>query len=403
MKLINKIICILLIPLLLTSCFQSEQLNERLLVQAIGIDLIDDAVEITLQVYVPATQGGSGISASPDNAKTVKVSGFTVTQALENATLTQGKSVFMGHNRILVLGKDLAENDILSALDYFSSNASSRHNINVVIANGKASDILTSKINQGIVPAETLEKMIIRANEIGLLKNVKLYELLSTLENDFESAVLPIIELIEETNQDAEEKDETIQVNTDNQNDNSNQNILDEISNIRIKGMGIIKNGKMIEQLNIEETRGLLFILNDVKETTFTVQNQEFGLTAIKIYNSNSKITPTVKNGEITFNLEVNAQAMLGQREHINGVKLSDSSLIQLELELNKMIENQCKLAFEKAVTQSNSDIFDLGNLLWIHNTALWKSKKDNWEEAVNEINFTVKSNAIINRVGLEF
>lgn len=400
-KLIKTII-ILFIPLMLSGCINSEQLNERLLVQAVGVDRNSGVIEITLQVYAPATQGGSGISATAENAKIVKATGITVTEALKNATLTQGKTVFMGHNRILVLGRDLAENEILSTLDYFSSNVSSRHNINVVIADDKASDILTTKINQGIVPAETLDKMLTRAYEIGLLKNVKLYELLSTLQNDYESAALPIIEISKEK----ENSEETQMVSAEssesggNQEDKAKDNELETISDIKVTGMGIIKNGRLQNQLDNKQSRGLLFILNDVKYTTLTVDNNLYGLTSVNIYDTKSKIIPTIENGEIIFNLEINSKASLGQRE--NNIKLDENTLKELEQETATMIENECNEAFEIAVTQNNADIFEFGNLLWIHEKDIWKTKQEDWGNSVNEISFTVDVNLAINRVGLE-
>ncbi len=408
MKRIKKIIIftiILVIPLILTGCINSEQLNERMLIQAVGVDRIDGVIEITLQVYAPATQGGSGISATADNAKIVKASGATVTDALQTATLTQGKTVFMGHNRILVLGRDLAENEILSTLDYFSSNSSSRHNISVVIADDKASDILTAKINQGIVPAETLEKMLTRATEIGMLKNVKLYELLSTLQNDYESAVLPIIKITKEDEQKEEEQiqpvsSESSGEESSSQDSQSKSNELETISDIKVTGMGIIKDGRLQNQIDTKQSRGLLFILNEVNNTTFTVDSDVFGLTAVQIYNSKSKITPTFEKDKITFNLEINSQALLGQKE--KNTKLDENLLKQLEQETVIMIENECKQAFEIGVIQSNADIFEFGNLLWIKNHNLWETKRDNWENSVNEIAFTVDANVVINRVGLE-
>lgn len=408
MKYKNKsliLIVIILLPLILTSCFDSEQLNERMLVQAVGIDLVDGEIEVTLQVYAPATQGGSGISATADNAKIVTAKGETLTQAIQNATITQGKTVFMGHNRVIILGNDLAKAGILTTLDYFSSNASSRHNINIVIANEKASDILTTKINQGIVPAETIEKMITRANEIGLLKNVKLYELLSTLSNDYESATLPILEIIKD-----DEETQTVSTNSNeektkeesSQSQQSQENELDTISNIKVKGTGIIIDGKLENELNLEESQGLLFILNEVKDTTLTVKTDDFKTSAVQIYKSTSKMIPSVENGIINFKLEITSQATLGQKELFDGKVIDEISLNKLAEETGKIIENECIQAYQKAVQESKADIFELGNLIWKHNPSIWKNVKVNWKNAVKDITFTVETDIVINRVGLE-
>lgn len=407
-KLIKITLVILTIPLFLTSCFKAEQLNERMLVQAVGIDLVEDEIEITLQVYAPATQGGSGISATSDNAKIVKSKGGTITEAIQNAILMQGKTVFMGHNRVIVIGSELAKDGIISTLDYFSSNASSRHNINVIIANEKASDILTTKVNQGIVPAETLEKMITRANEIGVLKNVKLYELLSTLQNDFESATLPIIQLNKE-DEDSQESG-IKQVNTESSlseesresTSKSTQDELDTVSTLKVYGTGIIQNGKLVNELTLEESRGLLFILNEIESSTFTVSTQDYKTAGVKVYESKSKITPTIEHGKIQFHLEITSQAQLGQRELVSNKKATESSIKQLENATALKIEEECKQVFQKAVLESKADIFEFGHIMWQRNPEIWNTTKNNWNNIVNEIEFTVESKVIINRVGLE-
>lgn len=391
------LIILIITTITLTGCFESEQLNERMLVQAVGIDLNEDEIEITLQVYAPATQGGSGISATSDNAKIVTAKGKTVTEAIQNATLMQGKTVFMGHNRVIIIGSELAKDGIIPTLDYFSSNASSRHNINVIIATEKASDIITTKINQGIVPAETIEKMITRANEIGMLKNVKLYELLSTLQNDFESATLPMLEVIKD-----EETKQTSAEFSSAEESGENQNGLDTLSNLKVYGTGIIKDGKLQNELNIEETRGLLFILNEINKTTFTVESEDYVTAAIQIYSNKSKITPKFEDGEIYFNLEINAQAHLGQKELKENKSTNESTIKKLEEATAEIIEKECKQAYEKAVTQSKADIFEFGNIIWQRNPNIWKNNKDNWSQNVNNIIFEVDCNVVINRVGLE-
>lgn len=400
-KFISIFLILIVTTTTLTGCFDSEQLNERMLVQAVGIDLIDGEIEITLQVYAPATQGGSGISATPDNAKIVTATGQTVTQAMQNATLMQGKTVFMGHNRVIVLGNDLAKEGITSALDYFSSNATSRHNINVIIATEKASDILTTKINQGIVPAETIEKMITRANEIGVLKNVKLYELLSTLQNDFESATLPMLEVMSEPETKQASTEPSSAEETGENSTQSIENELDTISNIKVYGTAIITDSKLQNELTTDETRGLLFILNEVKKTTYTVQTYDYTTASLQIYSTKSKITPTFQDGQIHFNLEINAQAQLGQKELAPNKETNESSLKTLEKAVAHKIETECLQAYTKAVLESKADIFEFGNIIWQRNPNIWKNQKDNWLENTNNLTFTPNCNVTINRIGL--
>ena len=52
-------------------------------------------IRMTFQVFSPAVEGGGGISATADNAKIIESSGQTVSEAVQNATMVQGKQLFV--------------------------------------------------------------------------------------------------------------------------------------------------------------------------------------------------------------------------------------------------------------------------------------------------------------------
>ena len=125
---------------------------------------------MTFQVFSPAVEGGGGISATADNAKIIEASGNTVSEAVQNAMMVQGKQLFVGHNRIVILGAELAKRGLEQPLSYFSANAWSRQGVYLAVASDTANEILTAKINQGILPAETLEKIVQNAEDNGAVR-----------------------------------------------------------------------------------------------------------------------------------------------------------------------------------------------------------------------------------------
>lgn len=383
-------------------CFQARQLSERLLVQGIGIDWEDDNFLLTFQIFAPAAEGGGTITSSPKNAKILQSKGSTVSLAVQNATLMQGKELFLGHTRILIIGNTLAKRGITFPLSYFSSNASARHNVNLAVANGKAADILTSKINQGILPSETLEKILENSKENGRLENIQLFEFLASLQNKHESAALPILEL---------KKEETEKVKSDDgggeKKDEAGQNQdekVEPIGKVEAIGMAIFKDAAMVGALEGNEAQGLMWLRNSLDQTTIAVQSEDYSTAAVHIFKSSSELIPHY-SGEnqdnIAFTLKIKCEATLGESMLKPGKEADFETINRLEAKCREFIEKECKEAFKIAITEKKADVFNLGNIVWKDNTKLFKTMRDTWPQELSNIKLDVKPEIIINRMGL--
>lgn len=110
-KVINmkKKVLIILICLiaLLTGCAGASQINRRAFVQLLGIERDEDIYKATLQLY---NNGNLGQNQEDEN-KTYDIitgTGATVQEAVSDAGLKQGKDLFLGHVKLLVIGKGLS-------------------------------------------------------------------------------------------------------------------------------------------------------------------------------------------------------------------------------------------------------------------------------------------------------
>ena len=162
----------------LSGCLSPIQLNRQAIVQGIGIDYQDGKYRLTFQVFSPSdAAGGSNIGASADNAKIICSEGATVSDAVQNGVRVQGKELFIGQNRVIVLGMGAAQHDLEESIAYFGTNVASRQNAHILVSATTAEEIISMKINQGILPAETLERITENARMNGLAHSVRLFEL----------------------------------------------------------------------------------------------------------------------------------------------------------------------------------------------------------------------------------
>lgn len=383
---------------LLSGCLQPLQLNERALVQAVGVDWVRDHIHLTLQVFSPAAEGGNGISASPQNANIIESDGRTVTEAFQNASLTQGKEMFIGHNRVIIVGEELASRGIAQAIAYFSASSTARHNANLVIAKGSAKDIVSAKINQGILPAETLERILINAEKSGLFEGVKLYEFMTALQNKHDSAVLPVLA--------RKPEEESAEAAAPQEGKSPKENNVENVSPIYVDGMAVFVDGKMTDILQGQEVRGLLWLRGKVKDTVITVQSDIYQNAALHVYWTQSKLLPQMDNkGEnISFVLNVRCHATLKEtmlREGVEEEVMLDH-IKELGTAAEKLITAEVEEAFKKTVTEDGADIFNLGNIIWKNDKDIWKAVRSNWSEKLKDIKLTVNAEVTVDRVGSE-
>lgn len=293
---------ILLLPiLLLSSCIKTVNLQDRAIVQAIGIDIKDGEYLVTMQVFSPDGSGGQTIvDPTKQNAKIITTSGKTVSEAMENTSVSQGKVFFLGHNRLIILGESTKSYPLYEILDFFTTSSESRADVKVMMAKREASEILSADINQGILPAQSIEKTVENAYDNSKIANTYLLDI---LKND--EVLIPLIKAFDK-------KDEK------------------ELKTIELMGSAFYKNGEYEDTLNLDETRGVLLLKGWGKTAVFSTKN--FG---IRVYESKK----TVKNGKIY--LQLKAEVLENN--------LNEKALETAVSDIVKEITLQCENAISKA------------------------------------------------------
>ncbi|MEG2814444.1 MAG: Ger(x)C family spore germination protein, partial [Oscillospiraceae bacterium] len=335
----------------------------------IGIDEDGENVKLTLQLFSPSAKGNETIDTSADNAKIISATGKTVSEAFENATLKQGKKIFIGHNRIIIFGNEIAKSGLADVLSYFSSNPFSRQDTHLLVAEKTANEILTTKIKQAIIPAEAIEDMILNFNENGFTADVMFFNFMSAFSNNNQSAFLPIIKLKKESGEKNEDKIETI-------------------SNIYLDGTAIFKDKKMSASINKTDTRGLLFMRDEIKKTTYLAKTEKFDFASVEIYKSSVKIIPDVNGEKIAFKIEITCDANLEDFSVKNGATYSD--IPSLEKAVEEEIASECMSAFNETVIKEKADIIFLGDEIWQQKVNFWKKLENNWQDNCDKIKITV-------------
>ncbi len=378
---------------LCSGCIPSTELNERAIVQAIGVDLTESGYRVAMQIFSPG--GGSGsaeVNIGQQNAKMITAEGKTVSDAVRQATLKQGKQIFYGHNRLLVLGKSAVKKGVSDILPFFNAGYQSRPSIHVIVAENTAEEILSANIQQGIIPAESLEKMVENYGENGSVMQTTLMEVIASFYNEARCVTLPKVALTEAMRESSSSEED---------------GKLAKSHLVMIKGSSVLKNGIWVGDLDEAQTRGLVWMSDRVKETLLVIpyqkqNNQGAEQVSLRIYGNKTKITAELKNGAVVFRLRIRA---VGKIEELSlNLRLSfyEDDLRRIEHSAEKIIQSQCEAAFSCTAGEYHADVIELGARIRRKSREEWKKIRERWPEYVADTDMKYDIEVDIDRLGLQ-
>lgn len=312
--------------LLFTGCTGSGHLKDLFIVEGLGIDYYDNNLSVTLQGLKVNVSNASDTPLGNMVVNT-SASGTTVSNAINNIAKAVSKRAFFGHNKIIVLSKELAQNDIKNYIDYFLRSEDSRADVAICVSNEKAKFILESKENDANVPSENILFLINNNEETGQSILVNENEFLMLYEDKYSDIYLPVIER------------------------------KDDESTVKSAGIALFSDNRLAYITNDIETKGFVILNNKAKDVLIQISDEKFGKIDVKLSNIKCKKSASIVENKAYFNVEINADIILGEIEKGTQNKLSKKDNKRLcalvEKACNEMISetyNACIYAKSNAL-----------------------------------------------------
>ena len=312
--------------LLFTGCTGSRHLKDLFIVEGLGIDYYDNNLSVTLQGLKVNVSNASDTPLGNMVVNT-SASGTTVSNAINNIAKAVSKRAFFGHNKIIVLSKELAQNDIKNYIDYFLRSEDSRADVAICVSNEKAKFILESKENDANVPSENILFLINNNEETGQSILVNENEFLMLYEDKYSDIYLPVIER------------------------------KDDESTVKSAGVALFSDNRLAYITNDIETKGFVILNNKAKDVLIQISDEKFGKIDVKLSNIKCKKSASIVENKAYFNVEINADIILGEIEKGTQNKLSKKDNKRLcalvEKACNEMISetyNACIYAKSNAL-----------------------------------------------------
>ncbi|MFT4415035.1 Ger(x)C family spore germination protein [Fredinandcohnia humi] len=393
-----KVILLTIGPcLLLTGCWDSEDIEQRAVVLGISIDKLDKAdesieqitglrkefpkpkegmIRLSAQIAVPGRiplgpqTGGAGADQKP--TWLISVVGYTIDDALAVLQQEVADPLFFGHLRIIVISEEVAKDGLKRFNDYLRRNPEIRRTAWMVVSKGEAKRFMEVAPKLERVPTLYLSAMVENAVGLGKFPDDFIGLFWTKLQSKGQDTYLPYLDIkIEE--------------------------------NIQIAGLAYFIDDKMVgktEPVEIGlfmavtgEEMGGYEVFVEVPETDAKV--------IVRADKRKSSIKTSIRNGKPHFTIKIHYESII------------DEGAVNIDIdnpEIIKKIEEEGSRGVVKGTTKliqklqsKKSDIFGFGEYIRAKHPGYWNTKiktKEKWREVYKDITFDIQCSTKIRRVG---
>ncbi|MDR2505245.1 MAG: Ger(x)C family spore germination protein [Oscillospiraceae bacterium] len=347
-------------------CNGSVELNKLAIVMAIGVDASDadgkasdDKYMVTVQVVRPAVlrAGASGGSGDSDTASfNAHEKGNAVYSALAKLSNMTSRQIFMKQCEALIIGREVAEDDITPVLEYFLRNEEGRMTIPVFIAADTALDVLSESTYLESMPAVQLAGLATNHKYTDKAYAVSVFELTRDLLSVARQPLIPIIDTF-----------------------------LDGAGErkARITGLAVFKKNRMVGVLESDEIFGA-HIINGVFDNGLIVIERGGQTAEFMISSAESDMRIRFENGKFGASLSVSVECQVVSTTFADDI-FDTTAAKRLSDYAGDELLRKIELAIDKA-RELNTDFLGVGQLAYQKYPKEYARLDGGWSAAFTDV-----------------
>ncbi|MGK5511213.1 Ger(x)C family spore germination protein [Brevibacillus formosus] len=389
-KRVVMLLLVIVISLFVSGCWNRRELNELGIVIATAIDIGQNNQWVTsFQVVIPqsvSAQAGNGTAQAP--VTVFSTEGKTLQDAFYNASNETPRSLFLAHNRVIVISEEVAKKGVRQIADFYLRHDESRETMDILLTKEKARKLLEVLTPIERIPGNAIDKVLkVGETNLSILRRVKLHEFISSLTNSTLGAVLPQVEIT---------GDQKVQTSLDSLKETKVGAV------IKLSGTGVFRRDRLAGWLNREESMGLAWISNRINNSVISFSckaDDNKPLSSFLVEKSSTKLTPNVTKGKLEMLVAIKAEGTLKE----TGCELNLKNPKTIE-KLEEQIEAQIKKQVETTVVTAKKlkiDMLGFGDAFHKKYPDVWKEVSKNWERTFTEVGLSVEVKTEIRRTGM--
>jgi spore germination protein KC len=363
--------------LFLTGCWDRVEVNDLAIVTGTAIDKKGDEIELSIQIFTPKAAGSSGdqsASGGSDNITvTTSQTGKNLADALSKLQGKLSREVFWGQCKIFIFSEELAKGGIQEQMDFLLRHPEPRGRAFVYVSEGKAKDILEVVPRLERYSSEVLREVSNKL--IGMQISIQdVDEMLSDITG---AVAIPYVKI--KTEKQIEGKVKRFP---------------------HIDGTAVFHRDKMVGVINESETRGILWLRDEIKGYTISVELEgEKGLISLNPVSANISLHPKIEQDNWVMTVDVVTESSIVQNE--TKIDFTDpKQLEKLEKKFGTAIETRIREVLARIQDDYHADIVGFSKEFYHRYPKKWKQVEDHWDEVFVNVMVAINVEAHIRREG---
>lgn len=351
-----------------------DDISHRAVVQGVGIDINDDGTyTVTLETINTENYSSGEKTAKPVmNVRTL--TGKTVSSAIKNAYSIDGKTPVLSQNRVIVIGKALAEKGIMPSLDFFIRDAENYPTAQIVTVEEKAADFFKNASGETTVVSRNIESILLTSDEDTQVSSITLAELVNCYKSVGQSFYMPVIST-------HKEKDST---------------------EVFAKGTAVFKDGKLAFNLSEEETSALNFLGNNVRKGTVNFLFNGISASA-SIIKSKVKREIDYSSENPSFLIKVKIEADIAEIDSDTAYNPSEEEVRALAKSAEESLKGEIEALCRKLYSEEKADAPGLARLIYIYYPKKFRANEKNLSEIMTNSQYSAEVKISIRRIGQDY
>ena len=328
-------LCLILIPLLaLSGCTDYVEIEQHLIVSAIGVDGQNGQFVVTAEI-VNNTEGALD---SVPVTQVLESKGATLEEALSKMLTASSKRLFFSHCSVIILGGGLSREQVADVGDFIIYQKEVTLSIQLVSAKEAGQLIRAKGTVYPIVGYEIAAVLKNSREQLGYNDYAPFYQIYNQSQGAGQAFAIPYLDVIP-----GEEND-----------------------TFALGGMAIYQNNRVLTRLTGQQSQFFLMLTNRLQggELTLTADGKPM---QGKIKRTSASVTPSVRDGVLTIDWHLN-------------ISMQDSLYDSVEpAKMERAIAGQCQEIVNLAQQVLETDIFHLGDRLYQERPKLFSKFQSSW------------------------
>ena len=358
----SKILMLLVLSIFLTGCWDYADINEKSIVISLGVDKVDGKYEFSTEIAKLTPLVGED-KAQPASVYSDTSLGDTFEEARVDYDVKRPFPTFLGATRVVIFSKGYAKEGVEPYLNRINNIFDYRKTVLAVVSQDPPRDLLKIKVESDISVGFHIEDNINSLAHRGTALYPTIGDLLSDVALGEVGYLLPYVGI--------------------------------ERNSIAYLGLAVMKDSKLIDIIDVNDTVGILYMLSDNPQFSEAIPSEKDPKNKLSLRTSikKRKIKTDYVDGKAVINVSLDLKTQLQYQYYIEPI--SDAEIKKIEDIIAEKVKNDILAAIEKSQKKYKCDIFEFARYFRADNPKIYERIK--WREEYPDaiVNVDVKAKIV--------